>query len=82
MLGLHLAQGTSPAASLKRERLVNRNAILRSTGFLEEAGGAAFLGAPAPPRPFPGCKPGAYSSRVLTLTMDAIIMPSHSLAHR
>jgi hypothetical protein len=39
-------QGTSPAASLKRERLVNRNAILRRTGFLEGSQGAAFLGAP------------------------------------
>ena len=42
----HPLQGTSPAASLKRERLVNRNAILRRTGFLEGSQGAAFLGAP------------------------------------
>mmetsp|Transcript_13218 Transcript_13218/g.40067 ORF Transcript_13218/g.40067 Transcript_13218/m.40067 type:complete len:285 (-) Transcript_13218:1082-1936(-) len=35
--------GTSPAASLKRERLVSRNAILRRTGFLEDSRGVAFL---------------------------------------
>jgi hypothetical protein len=29
--------GISPSASLKRERLVQRNAILRSTGFIESA---------------------------------------------
>jgi hypothetical protein len=44
MLISHSLQGTSPAASLKRERLVNRNAILRRTGFLEGSQGAAFLG--------------------------------------
>lgn len=43
-LNLVFVQGTSPAASLKRERLQNRNAILRRTGFLEGSHGAAFLG--------------------------------------
>ena len=43
-------QGTSPAASLKRERLQNRNTILRRTGFLEGSQGAAFLGARFLPR--------------------------------
>lgn len=33
--------GTSPAASLKRVRLVNRNNVLRSIGFLEEKNGGA-----------------------------------------
>jgi hypothetical protein len=33
--------GASPSATLKRERLRTRNAILRSTGFLEPGQGTA-----------------------------------------
>lgn len=35
--------GISPSASLKRDRLVQRNAILRRTGFIEGGRGASFL---------------------------------------
>lgn len=40
--------GASPSATLKRERLRARNAILRSTGFLEPQAGAAIPAAQPP----------------------------------
>ena len=43
-------QGVSPSTSLKRDRLAQRNAILRRTGFIEGLGGrkSGFLGAQHP----------------------------------
>lgn len=47
--------GASPSATLKRERLRARNAILRSTGFLEpQAGAGGAGGAPASGIAIPG----------------------------
>ena len=43
-LWLMQSQGISPSASLKRDRLVQRNAILRRTGFIEGSRIAPFLG--------------------------------------
>ena len=37
-----LLAGVSPSASLKRDKLLQRNAILRRTGFIE-AGGSPLL---------------------------------------
>jgi hypothetical protein len=40
--------GASPSATLKRERLRTRNAILRSTGFLEPGQGTTATAVPIP----------------------------------
>lgn len=43
-----LLSGVSPSASLKRDKLLQRNAILRRTGFIE-AGGSPLLPGRRPP---------------------------------
>jgi len=40
-----LLAGVSPSASLKRDKLLQRNAILRRTGFIEEGGPSLLPGA-------------------------------------
>ena len=40
-----LLAGVSPSASLKRDKLLQRNAILRRTGFIEEGGPPLLPGA-------------------------------------
>lgn len=67
--------GASPAGGLKRERLRARNAILRSTGFIEPVGGssAAAEGAEGDegrptPAPAPPVRPAVHSSLTAALT--------------
>jgi hypothetical protein len=70
--------GASPGAGLKRERLRARNAILRSTGFIEPVGGSSAAAAAAAaadgdegrptPAPAPPVRPAVHSSLTAALT--------------
>ncbi len=59
-----LLAGVSPSASLKRDKLLQRNAILRRTGFIEEGGPPLLPGArprsagPPPAASMPWCMCG------------------------
>lgn len=57
-VGPSLGLGLSPSASAKREKLLARNAILRSTGFIEvQQPAAAVIGESSAGRVAPACGP-------------------------